>query len=126
MELLSQKSEGSLRLPDSDTASGESEKIYIIPPNRTRYLSEISENNRKYDEKAGKQSEIARNLFALHQSVLHLGGPRLLDNPAAGSEHPIAAVKALSESISVPAQGSGPAPLRSDQKLGAEARPILR
>ncbi|MFM8371054.1 MAG: methylmalonyl-CoA mutase family protein [Bacteroidota bacterium] len=97
MELLSQKSEGSLRLPDSDTASGESEKIYIIPPNRTRYLSEISENNRKYDEKAGKQSEIARNLFALHQSVLHLGGPRLLDNPAAGSEHPNPAVKALSE-----------------------------
>jgi methylmalonyl-CoA mutase len=97
MELLSQKSEGSLPLPDSDTASGESEKIYIIPPNRTRYLSEISENNRKYDEKAGKQSEIARNLFALHQSVLHLGGPRLLDNPAAGSEHPNPAVKALSE-----------------------------
>jgi len=97
MELLSQKSEGSLRLPDSDTASGESEKTYIIPPNRTRYLSEISENNRKYDEKAGKQSEIARNLFALHQSVLHLGGPRLLDNPAADSEHPNPAVKALSE-----------------------------
>jgi len=97
MELLSQKSEGSLRLPDSDTASGESEKTYIIPPNRTRYLSEISENNRKYDEKAGKQSEIARNLFALHQSVLYLGGPRLLDNPAAGSEHPNPAVKALSE-----------------------------
>ena len=26
-----------------------SEKIYIIPPNRTRYLSEIAENNRNYD-----------------------------------------------------------------------------
>ncbi len=97
MELLSEKSEGALRLPDSDTVAGESEKIYIIPPNRTRYLSEISENNRKYDDKAGRQSEIARNLFALHQSVLHLGGPRLLDNPAAGSEHPNPAVKALSE-----------------------------
>lgn len=28
-----------------------SEKIYIIPPARTRYLSEITENNRGYDKK---------------------------------------------------------------------------
>jgi methylmalonyl-CoA mutase len=27
-----------------------SEKIFIIPPSRTRYLSEITENNRKYDK----------------------------------------------------------------------------
>ncbi|MDP7567720.1 MAG: cobalamin-dependent protein, partial [Flavobacteriales bacterium] len=27
-----------------------SEKIFVIPPNRTRYLSEISENNRAYDK----------------------------------------------------------------------------
>ena len=26
-----------------------SEKIFVIPPNRVRYLSEISENNRAYD-----------------------------------------------------------------------------
>lgn len=95
--LLGEKSDGALKLPDTDATTGESEKIYIIPPNRTRYLSEISENNRKYDEKAGKQSEIARNLFALHQSVLHLGGPRLLDNPTTGTEHPNQTVKALSE-----------------------------
>ena len=25
-----------------------SEKIYVIPPSRTRYLSEIAENNRNY------------------------------------------------------------------------------
>jgi methylmalonyl-CoA mutase len=32
------------------TATDEmSEKIYIIPPQRTRYLSEIAESNRKYD-----------------------------------------------------------------------------
>ncbi len=96
MELLAAKSDGDLNLTDSEAVSGESEKIYIIPPNRTRYLSEISENNRKYDEKAQRQSEIARNLFALNQSVLHLGGPRLLDNPAAGAEHPNPTVNALS------------------------------
>ncbi|MEM7103304.1 MAG: methylmalonyl-CoA mutase family protein [Bacteroidota bacterium] len=48
---------------------GESEKIYIIPPKRTRYLSEISENNRQYDEALKKQSEIARKLFGLKQSI---------------------------------------------------------
>jgi len=95
MELLAAKSDGNLNLPDSEAAAGESEKIYIIPPNRTRYLSEISENNRKYDEKAQRQSEIARNLFALHQSVLHLGGPRLLDNPTSATEHPDPTVRTL-------------------------------
>ena len=27
-----------------------SEKIFVIPPNRIRYLSEIAENNRLYDQ----------------------------------------------------------------------------
>jgi methylmalonyl-CoA mutase len=46
-----------------------SEKIYIIPPKRTRYLSEIAENNRSYDEKGEKQSEIARKMFGIQQAV---------------------------------------------------------
>ncbi len=46
-----------------------SEKIYIIPPNRTRYLSEIAENNRNYDTWVAKQVEIARNLFSLKNSL---------------------------------------------------------
>ncbi len=45
--------------------AGNSEKIYIIPPARVRYLSEISESNRKYDEWVEKQVGIARQLFAL-------------------------------------------------------------
>ena len=48
---------------------GMSEKIYIIPPNRTRYLSEISENNRQYDRWVDNQCEIARKLFGLKQSI---------------------------------------------------------
>ncbi|MFZ4475196.1 MAG: methylmalonyl-CoA mutase family protein, partial [Saprospiraceae bacterium] len=47
----------------------QSEKIYIIPPQRVRYLSEISENNRKYDAWVEKQVGIARNLFALKTSI---------------------------------------------------------
>jgi methylmalonyl-CoA mutase len=46
-----------------------SEKIFVIPPHRTRYLSEISENNRKYDQWATDQKEIAQQLFAIQKSI---------------------------------------------------------
>ncbi|NOT74018.1 MAG: methylmalonyl-CoA mutase family protein [Cyclobacteriaceae bacterium] len=49
-----------------------SEKIFVIPPNRTRYLSEISENNRAYDTRSLEQSNIAQKLFALHKTMEHL------------------------------------------------------
>ncbi len=42
-----------------DTSAQDSEKIYIIPPHRTRYLSEIAESNRAYDQRVRKQAEIA-------------------------------------------------------------------
>ncbi len=45
-----------------------SEKIYIIPPNKTRYLSEITEANRAYDKWVKEQSEIAQKLFGLHKA----------------------------------------------------------
>ena len=43
-----------------DTTDEMSEKIFIIPPNRIRYLSEISENNRSYDKWVNQQKEIAQ------------------------------------------------------------------
>jgi methylmalonyl-CoA mutase len=46
-----------------------SEKVYIIPPSRTRYLSEIAENNRNYDVWVVKQKEIAQNLYSLKKSI---------------------------------------------------------
>jgi len=46
-----------------------SEKIYIIPPARIRYLSEISENNRNYDKWVAKQGEIADKLFGLNAAM---------------------------------------------------------
>jgi len=46
-----------------------SEKIYIIPPSRTRYLSEITENNRNYDKWVKAQSEVAQKLFALRKTI---------------------------------------------------------
>ncbi|WP_343747490.1 methylmalonyl-CoA mutase family protein [Fluviicola sp.] len=46
-----------------------SEKIFVIPPDRTRYLSEISENNRGYDKWVNKQVEVADKLYGLHKSI---------------------------------------------------------
>jgi len=46
-----------------------SEKVYIIPPSRTRYLSEISDLVRNYNKKANDQSEIARQLFGLKNAI---------------------------------------------------------
>lgn len=46
-----------------------SEKIFIIPPARTRYLSEIAENNRSYDRKAQEQADIAQKLFGIRKTI---------------------------------------------------------
>ena len=45
----------------------------IIPPSRVRYLSEISEQNRKYKENAMIQAEIASKLYALDKSASIIG-----------------------------------------------------
>ncbi len=49
-----------------------SEKVFVIPPNRTRYLSEITETNRKYDEWVDHQSEIAERLYAIQKTMEHI------------------------------------------------------
>jgi len=56
-----------------------SEKIYIIPPARTRYLSEISENNRKYDDWVHKQAAIADKLYGMHTTIGTLHGEKHAD-----------------------------------------------
>ncbi len=47
-----------------------SEKIFVIPPSRTRYLSEISENNRAYDKKALGQVETAQKLYGIFKTII--------------------------------------------------------
>ncbi len=51
------------------SATEMSEKIYIIPPKRVRYLSEISDTCRHYDKQAQEQSEIARKLFSIQNTI---------------------------------------------------------
>ncbi len=56
-----------------------SEKIYIIPPARTRYLSEISDNNRSYDKKAKQQSDIADRLYGIKRTIETIRDSRMAD-----------------------------------------------
>ncbi|MCP5109122.1 MAG: methylmalonyl-CoA mutase family protein [bacterium] len=49
-----------------------SEKIYIIPPQRNRYLAEISETIRAYNQRAEEQREVAQRLFGIKESIAAL------------------------------------------------------
>jgi len=51
-----------------------SEKIFVIPPHRTRYLSEIAENNRKYDATALTQQQVAQKLFGIFKTIESVSG----------------------------------------------------
>lgn len=57
-------------LPTTWKESNEqSEKIFIIPPQRVRYLSEIKENNDQYINWADAQVSAARRLYGIHLSL---------------------------------------------------------
>jgi len=51
-----------------------SEKIFIIPPHRTRYLSEIADNNRGYDNWVNDQSAVAQKLFGITKTIETIRG----------------------------------------------------
>ncbi|MCB0636539.1 MAG: methylmalonyl-CoA mutase family protein, partial [Lewinella sp.] len=57
---------------DLEEAHGESEKIYIIPPARVRYLSEISETVRRYNQWAADQARVADRLYSIRQTITAL------------------------------------------------------
>jgi len=46
-----------------------SEKIFVIPPARVRYLSEIAESNRGYDKKVDEQVLVAQKLYGILQTI---------------------------------------------------------
>ena len=56
--------EFSQKLPE-----GDSHKHFIIPPARVRYLSEITEALRKYDQEVDTQCAAARSLFAIDHTL---------------------------------------------------------
>ncbi|QCX40103.1 methylmalonyl-CoA mutase [Aureibaculum algae] len=46
-----------------------SEKQFIIPPNRTRYLSEITDTNRNYNQTSIDQKGIAQKLYGVYMTI---------------------------------------------------------
>jgi len=60
-----------------ELTSDQSEKIYIIPPDRIRYLAEIAESSQTYNEWVDKQAAIARKMYQL-KGVIDLAH----DNPS--------------------------------------------
>ena len=54
-----------------------SEKVFVIPPHRTRYLSEIAENNRKYDATALTQVEVAQKLYGIFKTIESVANVKL-------------------------------------------------
>jgi isobutyryl-CoA mutase len=93
MEKVAEKTGSPLR-SSFEITKEMSEKIYIIPPNRTRYLSEIAENNRHYDRKVNEQATIAEKLDALHRSL-----DILTDSKQAGKDESIALLRASFDRI---------------------------
>ena len=49
-----------------------SEKIFVIPPARVRYLSEIAESNRTYDQNVDDQVVVAQKLYGIYQTILSI------------------------------------------------------
>ncbi len=50
----------------------DSEKVFVIPPARTRYLSEISESIRQYDASALAQTKVAQTLYGIFKAIENL------------------------------------------------------
>lgn len=68
MGKIAEKTEANLK-SDFHVSEEMEEKVFVIPPSRTRYLSEISENNRAYDRKASEQAEVAQKLYGIFKTI---------------------------------------------------------
>jgi methylmalonyl-CoA mutase len=76
MDKLVEKAESTLN-STFEISEEMSEKIFVIPPSRTRYLSEIAENNRAYDKKASTQVEVAQKLYGIFKTICSVGNVTL-------------------------------------------------
>ncbi|GGW27309.1 methylmalonyl-CoA mutase family protein [Arenibacter certesii] len=73
MTTLAEKTETSLKSSFVLT-EGNEEKLFVIPPARTRYLSEIAESNRQYDLNAKEQSNLAQQLYGIFTTIISVLG----------------------------------------------------
>jgi methylmalonyl-CoA mutase len=73
MEKIQEKTNSDL-ISTYEVSNEMSEKIFVIPPHRTRYLSEIAENNRKYDATAMTQVEVAQKMYGIFKTIESVSG----------------------------------------------------
>ncbi len=88
MKLITEKS-GFDFLSSAHLQDLEAEKIFIIPPDRTRYLSEITETIRKYNDETEKQKKIAQQLYSINEAE------KLLENKSNAREELVEIRKVL-------------------------------
>lgn len=81
MDTLAEKTETDLK-SSFEISKEMSEKIFVIPPARTRYLSEIAENNRAYDKSASTQANVAQALYGIYKTIESVQGslPKMVKN----------------------------------------------
>ncbi|HHL57881.1 MAG: methylmalonyl-CoA mutase [Bacteroidetes bacterium] len=90
LEILNEKT-GAGFVPGKTLSVQTPEKIYIIPPQRVRYLSEISETVRGYNKWAEEQSKVAGRLYNISRTMEEL--------KAGGKEKETVALKELYDEI---------------------------
>jgi methylmalonyl-CoA mutase len=73
MDKIVEKTKGDLNTEIKITKEM-SEKVFVIPPSRVRYLSEISENNRAYDKDVERQATIAQKLYGIFSTLETVSG----------------------------------------------------
>ena len=71
LQVLTEKTPADFGVPGEAPADS-SQKISVIPPARVRYLAEIVESNRSYEEWVGEQATIARTMYQLSGTIEHL------------------------------------------------------
>ena len=74
MNALAEKTGASLNSTFGENA-GESEKVHVIPPKRTRYLSEIADGIRAYNEWTQQQADVAGRLQAIRMAQNEVSDP---------------------------------------------------
>ncbi|MCX6304490.1 MAG: methylmalonyl-CoA mutase family protein [Bacteroidetes bacterium] len=85
------KTRTTIELPSQVEAGvDQPEKIFIIPPSRTRYLAEIAETVRTYNQWTTAQSKVAQQLYGIAQTIetlrnTHPDGSKPPDGVTGGS-----------------------------------------
>ncbi|MCB9675502.1 MAG: methylmalonyl-CoA mutase family protein [Alphaproteobacteria bacterium] len=73
MNLVADRFDGHLR-PTTDLPTADADKVYVIPPERSRYLAEIAETSDRADAEARSQADVARRMYRLAGTIAELRG----------------------------------------------------